>query len=285
MSDVTVIGLGAMGAALAETLLEKGYSVTVWNRTAAKAGPLLDAGATAAASPKDAVAASPMSIVCVGNYADTHEVLDTTGTALPGKTLVQLTTGSGTQATELAAWAAGLGADYLDGVIMAYPSEIGGEDTTLLMAGAQDVWGRCEPILLDLGGGTTYLGENLNMPPALDGALLAPLMGMAMGAIQGALLCEMEGFPVESYREMMASMYSVAQHQIDYLLSTIAEDRFGAPEASLQTYGAAVTTMAAECRARGINGEFLDYLDGLLTRSVAAGYGEEELSAIIKLLR
>jgi 3-hydroxyisobutyrate dehydrogenase-like beta-hydroxyacid dehydrogenase len=285
MSDVTVIGLGAMGAALAKTLLEKGHSVTVWNRTAAKAAPLVDAGATAANSPKDAIAASPVSILCVGNYADSREVLDTTGDALAGKTLVQLTSGSGTQAVELAAWAAGLGADYLDGVIMAYPSEIGAEETTLMMAGAQDVWSRCQPLLVDLGGGATYLGENLNVPPALDAALIAPLIGTAMGAIQGALFCEKEGFPVESYREMMASMLPVAQHQIDYLLSTIAEDRFGAPEAALQTYAAGVTTMVAECRSRGINGEFVEYVDGLLRRSVAAGYGEEELSAVIKVLR
>ncbi|MCJ7780453.1 MAG: NAD(P)-binding domain-containing protein, partial [Acidimicrobiia bacterium] len=78
MSDVTVIGLGAMGSALAATLIEKGHAVTVWNRTAAKAAPLVSAGAVQAATPRDAVAASPVTIVCVGGYADTREVLDTT---------------------------------------------------------------------------------------------------------------------------------------------------------------------------------------------------------------
>ena len=33
MKDITIIGLGVMGTALARTLLENGYSVTVWNRT------------------------------------------------------------------------------------------------------------------------------------------------------------------------------------------------------------------------------------------------------------
>ena len=45
MSDISVIGLGAMGSALAHTLLQNGYSVTVWNRTAEKAEPLVSAGA------------------------------------------------------------------------------------------------------------------------------------------------------------------------------------------------------------------------------------------------
>ena len=47
MSDISVIGLGAMGSALARTLLQNGYAVTVWNRTAEKAGPLVSAGTTA----------------------------------------------------------------------------------------------------------------------------------------------------------------------------------------------------------------------------------------------
>ena len=49
MKNVTVIGLGVMGAALARGLLEQGFNVTVWNRTRAKARPLLDLGGKAPA--------------------------------------------------------------------------------------------------------------------------------------------------------------------------------------------------------------------------------------------
>ena len=52
---VSVIGLGRMGSALATTLLEDHYKVTVWNRTAAKAEPLVEAGATLAASVNEAI--------------------------------------------------------------------------------------------------------------------------------------------------------------------------------------------------------------------------------------
>lgn len=45
MSDVTVIGLGQMGAVLAETLLKAGLSVTVWNRTPARAASVVRHGA------------------------------------------------------------------------------------------------------------------------------------------------------------------------------------------------------------------------------------------------
>ena len=42
---VGMIGLGLMGTALTERLLEHGYQVLVWNRTREKAGPLIDHGA------------------------------------------------------------------------------------------------------------------------------------------------------------------------------------------------------------------------------------------------
>jgi glycerol-3-phosphate dehydrogenase len=58
MKDITIIGLGVMGTALARTLLENGYSVTVWNRTPVKSAVLEAEGARIAATCVDAVAAS-----------------------------------------------------------------------------------------------------------------------------------------------------------------------------------------------------------------------------------
>lgn len=75
MSDVSIIGLGAMGSALARALLRKGHRITVRNRTSAKADPLVRDGAARAADPAGAVAASPVILVCVDNYAVTRDIL------------------------------------------------------------------------------------------------------------------------------------------------------------------------------------------------------------------
>ena len=48
--SIAVVGLGGMGAAAAQRLLDKGYRVRVWNRSAAKAAPLVERGAQAAQS-------------------------------------------------------------------------------------------------------------------------------------------------------------------------------------------------------------------------------------------
>jgi 3-hydroxyisobutyrate dehydrogenase len=50
---IGIAGIGKMGAAIAQRLMEAGHTVSVWNRSPAKLKPLADAGATAAATPAD----------------------------------------------------------------------------------------------------------------------------------------------------------------------------------------------------------------------------------------
>jgi 3-hydroxyisobutyrate dehydrogenase-like beta-hydroxyacid dehydrogenase len=77
MSNISVIGLGAMGSALAHTLLGVAYSVTVWNRTTSKMQPLVTLGANGARNIVEAVRASPVILICVDNYSVTRSLLDT----------------------------------------------------------------------------------------------------------------------------------------------------------------------------------------------------------------
>ena len=65
---VAVIGLGAMGAALAAAILRSGAEVRVWNRTPEKSAALHDQGAIACATPRDAISGSEFVVVCVSDY-------------------------------------------------------------------------------------------------------------------------------------------------------------------------------------------------------------------------
>src|SRR3970040_1998802 len=94
MSEVTVIGLGNMGSALARALLENGRTVTVWNRSPQKAASLVEKGAVLAPNPSAAITDSPIIMVCVTDYAAANQILDEVATDLPGKLLDLFTTGS-----------------------------------------------------------------------------------------------------------------------------------------------------------------------------------------------
>src|SRR5438128_4978913 len=66
---VGIAGLGKMGAAMAQRLIEVGHRVTVWNRTPGKAKPLTDAGATLAATPAELASAAEAVITILTDAA------------------------------------------------------------------------------------------------------------------------------------------------------------------------------------------------------------------------
>jgi 3-hydroxyisobutyrate dehydrogenase-like beta-hydroxyacid dehydrogenase len=198
--------------------------------------------------------------------------------------LVQLTTGSGAQARAFAERIASHGGDCLVGVIMAYPDEIG-DAAMILFAGDDATWSRCSNVLGALGSGVTYVGSNVGLPATLDAALGVVGVGAVAGLVQGALLCEREGFSLATYAEWMTALMPVMTHQVEHLAATLAQNRFGDTQAALKTYAAAYASFAGDAEARGTNAEVLQFLSGLLQRGVAAGYGDEEISALIKVLR
>jgi 3-hydroxyisobutyrate dehydrogenase-like beta-hydroxyacid dehydrogenase len=145
MHAVTVIGLGAMGVTLARLFQNRGRQVTVRNRSAAKAAVLEDVAIAPSAAAT--VAASPLVMMCVYDYAAARQILAQPGVAeaLTGKTLVQLTTGSPADALDAAEWAAAHGVAYLDGAIQAAPSQMGQTDTPILISGIPRRWRNGSP--------------------------------------------------------------------------------------------------------------------------------------------
>src|SRR5206468_5385406 len=139
MSDISIIGLGRMGSALARALYQSGQAVTVWNRTAAKMQPFANDGAHVASSLSSAIQLSPVTLICIDNYTVTSQLLDTNEIRqiLPGQTIVQLSTGTPQEARKSEAWFNKLGAAYIDGAILAGPDSIGKDYATLLFAGKQ----------------------------------------------------------------------------------------------------------------------------------------------------
>ncbi len=278
---VSVIGLGRMGSALATTLLDGHYKVTVWNRTAAKAKPLVEAGATLAASVNEAIDGSEIVIVCLGIYDDANRIFS--GCAdLTGKTLIQLTTATAAEAEAMQAWAESKKALYLDGVIIAYPSQIGNDETVLCVAGSEEAWQNGERPIKCFGGSSMYLGANLAAPEAMDWALVLPTLMAIMGTIQGAHILEQAGLDVGLYANMLAGNGPFIAEDLHRQAAAIAANHFTNTEAALGTWAAGLN-VTEELPTGAI--DLLEPIRELLKQAVAAGYGDEEIAATIKILR
>ena len=107
------IGTGVMGASMCGHLLRAGFAATAFNRTRAKAKPLLAAGAAWAESPKVVAAATDVVFTMVGYPADVRQVILGSDGVLagckPGNVIVDMTTSEPSLAVEIAEAAAKIG--------------------------------------------------------------------------------------------------------------------------------------------------------------------------------
>ena len=287
MKQATVIGLGQMGATLAQLLLDSGYRVTVWNRTAARADALVAQGAVLAPTALAAVAASPVVIVCVHDYAATHEILgsDEIGTAFEGKLLLQLTTGAVQEARDSDAWAREHGGAYLDGAIQTAPAHMGKADTPILVSGTETTYRGHEALLRIFGGSLTYLGDDPGAANAMDMATLSYIYGTTVGFMHGARIAETEGFSVAQYGALVADIAPSFAGFLKYEGEVIQSGDFTVSQSPLKISVEATERIAKAARERGINDEFPSFAADLFKRAEAAGYGDEEIAALIKVFR
>ncbi|MGI9667683.1 MAG: NAD(P)-dependent oxidoreductase [Acidimicrobiia bacterium] len=75
MGDIGFVGLGIMGAGMAANLVRAGHDVTVWNRTASRADPVVELGATLASTPEEVAAVHDVVMVCVSDTPDVEAVV------------------------------------------------------------------------------------------------------------------------------------------------------------------------------------------------------------------
>jgi 3-hydroxyisobutyrate dehydrogenase-like beta-hydroxyacid dehydrogenase len=184
------------------------------------------------------------------------------------------------------AWAIQKGGLYLDGEILEGPSNIGTKDAMLVVAGSQDAWRVSEPVVMCLGGDSRYLGENVTEPTALSAAAVLPMLGGIMGLIQGIQIIEKEGMDVGKCVDIIADLFeSGDQCDIRRQGNAIARNTFGDSDEAIETWEAACSRLLEGYANQGVNVELLRLMRDILKRAVEAGYGGEEVAAVIKVMR
>ncbi|CAD5277582.1 conserved hypothetical protein [Bosea sp. 62] len=287
---VSVIGLGRMGAALAQAFLKAGIPTHVWNRSPGKASALADQGASVAPSVAAAAAAVDIIVVCVSTYADSDRLfrVPETAAALRGKLIIQVSSGSPNQAREQAQWAAGNGTCYLDGAIMATPNFIGEPGGTILYSGPRALFDTNQAVLLALGGNPQFVGEDVGHASALDLSLLGQMWGALFGQFQAAAICQAEGIALDLFEEHRQAFLPVVEGAVVDLVARIRDRRFAADAetlASLDVHYGAFGLLLQLCAERGLNDLVPKAQDDLFRRAIAAGHRQDDFAAISQFMR
>lgn len=284
MTDVSLIGLGPMGVALARALQPR-YTLTLWNRTAGRARPLLNQGTLLATDARSAAEASPIVLMCVADYAAARSILAQPGVmqALRGKVLVQLSTGTPQDARD--AWAAADGVAYLDGALLATPGQIGRPDTPLFISGEGRALAICRPVLETIAGHLRYMGEPVGNAAAWDLATLSCMFGAMSGFFHGARICESEGLGVGEFGRMIGAISPVLGEMIRAEGDAIEAGSYGEPQSSMATCAGSGRLFVKQAREAGLDASFPAFLAGMFDRALAAGFADERLAAMVKVLR
>lgn len=289
-ATVSVIGLGRMGSALAQAFLKAGIPTHVWNRSPEKAAALADQGAQIASSVSAAAAAADIVVVCVSTYADSDRLfrVPETATALRGKLIVHVSSGSPNQAREQAQWAADNGTKYLEGAIMATPNFIGEPGGTILYSGPRTLFEANRPVLLALGGNPQFVGEDVGHASALDLSLLGQMWGALFGQLQAAAICQAEGIALDLFEEHRQAFLPVVEGATVDLITRIRDRRFAADAetlASLDVHYGAFGLLLQLCGERGLTDLGPKAQDSLFRKAIAAGHRQDDFAAIAQFMR
>ncbi|MBG0852254.1 NAD(P)-dependent oxidoreductase [Streptomyces spinoverrucosus] len=283
MSDVSVLGLGLMGTAVASAIVEGGREVTVWNRTATKAEKLRERGAGVAESAVAAAQASPVVISVLTDSAALRTVLGD-DVRLDGRTIVNLATGTPHHAIETDAWVRERGGRYLHGTIAAYPKDIGRPGGGVVFSGPAEIWNELEPTLLLLGGTTNHAGDNVGDACALDLGMLIFYMA-AEGAFQEALAFA-SAYGVSPRRLLNHTLPTVAilERELRDSVDRVEKGDYSTDEATIDTFFACMELATTSSYDIGLRGPMTEGARKLYQRAVEAGRGADLPAALFPLL-
>lgn len=281
--QVTVLGLGAMGRALAGALVKGGHATAVWNRSPGKADDLVAQGAVAADTARDAVRASRVIVACLLDHASIREVIDPLSADLAGRTLVNLTTTTPAQSREMADWAAQAGVAYLDGGIMAVPRMIGRPGASVFYSGSGEVFQQYKDIL-DLWGSSTYFGPDAGLASLYDLALLASMYVMFAGFLHGAAMVAPAGMAAREFAGLAAPWLTAMTGGLQEF-ATVIDGGDYTVEGQQSLRFSDLSDLVAASSDQGISTEVVAMVQRLIQRQVDAGHGEEGFARIIESIR
>jgi 3-hydroxyisobutyrate dehydrogenase-like beta-hydroxyacid dehydrogenase len=218
MANLGFIGLGVMGGNMVARLLEKGHTVTGYNRTQKKAQWLIDRGMKWGDSPRAVAEKADVVFTMVTNSAALSAVMDGADGVLAGlragKLHVDMSTVSPDASRAFAAKVREKGADMVDAPVSGSVVTLQQGKLSVMVGGRKETFDRLQPLLQDIGPKVTYVGENgvaLSMKIALNLQLAVQMMAFS----EGVLLAEKSGIQREVAVDVMVHS-AIASPMIQY---------------------------------------------------------------------
>jgi 3-hydroxyisobutyrate dehydrogenase-like beta-hydroxyacid dehydrogenase len=278
------LGLGTMGGPLANNLRKAGFAMTVWNRTAADATPLVEKGAALAATPRDCVAGKDLVFTCLADEKALDAVLDAPDGALAGLAkgdLVVDTSTAGTRAARsVRERVEARGAQFVAAPLLGSKAAAEKAQLVVIAGGPADARERARPALHAISARLFELEDPVHaallklVVNAVGGAMVTAFgEALALGASGGLGL-----------QQMIDVLQASGFHSPVYLMKgdQIVQRDF-APRFQL-ALAEKDQRLAEEAAAdQGARVPLNEAVRGLLREAIDAGHGEQDLCAVAEL--
>jgi 3-hydroxyisobutyrate dehydrogenase-like beta-hydroxyacid dehydrogenase len=280
--EIGVLGLGHMGAGMANALLRAGHQVTVWNRTPEKAEPLLALGATRANSPDDAFAGEAAISMLADDHAVRATILDSgVLNRAPRADFVHLSasTISVGFAQELEAAHARTRVDFLSTPVFGRPNVAEAGQLNVLAAGDPALIDRARPVLDAIGKAVWPVGE---VPHKANVVKLSGNFALAcaietMGEVF-ALARRWDVDPEKVAEVLTGTLFDAPAYKVYAPL--ILEEKFEPAGFQLKLGLKDVREALKAGEAKAVPMPFGSVLRDAFLEAIAHGYGEKDWAAL-----
>jgi 3-hydroxyisobutyrate dehydrogenase len=218
MANIGFVGLGVMGSRMVERLLDKGHTVTGYNRTRAKAEWLVQKGMRWADSPRAVAESVDVVFSMVTNSAALAAIADGPEGLVagfgPAKILVDMSTVSPAASRALASRIRDKGGDMLDSPVSGSVVTLQDGKLSVMVGGRRETFERVRPLLLDIGPKVTHVGDSglaLSMKIATNLNLAVQMLAFS----ESVLLAEKSGIARETAVDVLTHS-AIASPMIQY---------------------------------------------------------------------
>jgi 3-hydroxyisobutyrate dehydrogenase-like beta-hydroxyacid dehydrogenase len=276
--NVSLAGLGKMGAPLAGRILDAGFPLAVWNRTRERAEPFAARGARVLDGPEEALQRADVCITMVADDAALEEVAgEILGGARPGTTLIDMSTVSVSASERVAGSADLAGVRYVRSPVSGNPGVVESGNLTLIVSGPEQVVGEVRPLLDALGSKVLYVGagERARMAKLVLQILIggtAELLGEAL------VFGEAGGIERERLAEVINASV-LGSTFIGYKLEPALRDDYSATFTTAMMIKD-IDLVLERARETGVTLPFTRELRVLLEETADGGYADADFMAL-----
>jgi len=283
---VALFGLGLMGTGMAGRLLGAGFSLSVFNRTPAKAADLVARGARLARTPRDAAADADILISMLADDAASRDLWlgehGALGGARTGSVCIECSTVSTAWIGELAAAATQKACDLLDAPVTGSRAQAAAGELNFLVGGQDAVLECAQPVFAAMGRSVVHVG------PSGSGALLKLinnfLCGVQAASLAEALvMIERAGLDRDTATAVLAKG-APGSPLLNALLPRMMSKDF-APRFHLGLMQKDLAYAMKEGERVGIPLSTAGAAHGVFERAAASGYANDDFSAVVAPLR